>query len=187
MSNQVYSGCSTYLKSVLQNGIGRYICQLQRVTFRFSKSHGGSRGLREFLEKDLMDLVRNNPGVVVYLKPRRIGPPSITAEYLNGHSHYHSFPRKPREEIVKWVEYMFTQSGFPTSRFINNHHTDTPSIQGVWTPFTHKPTWLNMTQFPNEDLSKAKTFFPNATEQLLDIASNCNSETVETEHIKSTE
>lgn len=163
---------STFLKSVLHNGIGRYLCQLQRITFRFSKSHGGSRGLREYIEKDLMDFARVNPGVVIYLKPRRIGPPSITAEYLNGHTQYRSFPTQPRDEILKWVEFIRTQSGYPISRFIKNIHTDTPSIQGVWNPFTHKPSQLNVTEFPNEELSKAETFFPSATEQLLKIAKN---------------
>lgn len=165
---------STYLKSVLNNGIGRYICQLQRITFRFSKSHGNGKGLREFIEKDLMDFAKENPGVVIYLKPRRIGPPSISAEYLNGHKQYRAFPKQPRDEIVKWVEFARTQSGYPISRFIKNIHTDTPSIQGVWTPFTHKPSWHNITSFPNEELSKAETFFPSATEQLLEIAKNCS-------------
>ncbi|XP_055937824.1 39S ribosomal protein L43, mitochondrial-like [Argiope bruennichi] len=163
---------STYVKSVLQNGIGRYVNQLQRITLRFSKTHGGSNGLREYIEKDLVDFARSNPGVVVYLKPRRVGPPSITMEYLNGNTQYLSFPKKSRDEIVKWVEFARTQSGFPISRFIKRHHTDTPSIQGVWNPFTNKSTALNVTDFPNDELSKAHTFFPTATEQLLEIAKN---------------
>ncbi|KFM73708.1 39S ribosomal protein L43, mitochondrial, partial [Stegodyphus mimosarum] len=167
---------STYVKSVLHNGIGRYVCQLQRITFKFSKSHGKSRGLREYIEKDLNDFVKANPGVVVYLQPRRLGPPSMTAEYLNGHVQYRSFPKDSREQIVKWVEFALTQSGFPISRFIKNQHTDTPSIQGVWTPFTNKPTWLNITEFPNEELSETSSFWPSATEQLLEIAKTCDTE-----------
>lgn len=179
MSNQVVP--STFLKSVLHNGIGRYICQLQRMTFKFSKSHGSSNGLREYIEKDLIDFAKSNPGVVIYLKPRRIGPPSITAEYLNGQTHYRAFPKVPRDEILKYVEYFRTQAGYSTSRIIKNIHTDTPSIQGVWTPFTHKSTLLNITEFPNEELSKAKTFFPSATEQLLEIAKATNEAQVENE------
>ena len=37
---------SGFVKSVLQNGVGRYICQLQRITLVFCKSSAGSRGLR---------------------------------------------------------------------------------------------------------------------------------------------
>lgn len=172
MSNIVNSSRSSFLKSVLHNGIGRYVCQLQRITFRFSKSHGNCKGIREYIERDLMDFAKANPGVVIYLKPRRIGPPSITADYLNGGSQYRAFPKESREEVLKWVDFALTQSGYPIARFIKNIHTDTPSIQGVWNPFTYKPSWLNITNFPNEELSKAKTFFPSATEQLLEIAQN---------------
>lgn len=37
---------SNFLKSVLQNGAGRYVCQLQRLTLCFCKSDAGSRGMR---------------------------------------------------------------------------------------------------------------------------------------------
>ncbi|KAG8201777.1 hypothetical protein JTE90_027262 [Oedothorax gibbosus] len=175
---------STFLKSVLHNGTGRYVCQLQRITFKFSKTHGGSNGLRDYIEKELMNFVKSNPGVVVYLQPRRIGPPSATAEYLNGETHYHSFPKYRCEDIVKWVESLRTRSGFPISRFIKNIHTDSPSVQGVWTPFTHKPTSWNVTEFPNEELSKAETFFPCATEQLLEISKQFENVSVDDEDDK---
>jgi hypothetical protein len=39
-----------FINSNLENGLGRYVCQLQRVTFKFCKENPGSRGLRlEFL------------------------------------------------------------------------------------------------------------------------------------------
>ena len=37
---------SNFIKSVLQNGVGRYVCQLQRITLKFCKSSGNSKGLR---------------------------------------------------------------------------------------------------------------------------------------------
>lgn len=37
---------SGFLRAPLANGIGRYIGQLQRITLKFCKSHGTSRGLR---------------------------------------------------------------------------------------------------------------------------------------------
>ena len=35
-----------YISSNLHNGVGRYVCQLQRVTFKFCKEHSNSRGMR---------------------------------------------------------------------------------------------------------------------------------------------
>ncbi len=72
---------SEYINSNLHNGVGRYVCQLQRVTFKFCKEHASSRGIREFIEHDLVDFARNNPGVVVYLQPKRHRIPKISAEY----------------------------------------------------------------------------------------------------------
>lgn len=36
---------------------------------------------RQFLENDLIDFAKDNPGVVVYVKPRRHRSPVIKAEY----------------------------------------------------------------------------------------------------------
>lgn len=36
---------------------------------------------RDFIETNLMDYAKNNPGVVVYLKPRRHRTAVISAEY----------------------------------------------------------------------------------------------------------
>lgn len=65
----------------LANGVGRYIKQLQRVTIKFCKSHGCSRGVREFIEHDLLEFAKANPGVVIYAKPRRHKGPVLSAEY----------------------------------------------------------------------------------------------------------
>ena len=35
-----------FISSNLHNGVGRYVCQLQRVTFKFCKEHPNSRGMR---------------------------------------------------------------------------------------------------------------------------------------------
>lgn len=46
MSNKTLFLKSGFIKTPLQNGIGRYVCQLQRVTLKFCKNHGASKGLR---------------------------------------------------------------------------------------------------------------------------------------------
>lgn len=35
-----------YPKAPLQNGLGRYVCQLKRVVIKFCKTSGDSRGVR---------------------------------------------------------------------------------------------------------------------------------------------
>lgn len=48
-------------------------------------------------------------------------------------------------------------------------HTDKPSIQGPWTPFTHKSPELNLVVFPDEKLSKPLDVETTATEKLLEL------------------
>ncbi|KAM7300144.1 39S ribosomal protein L43, mitochondrial [Ixodes scapularis] len=161
---------SGYIKTTLNNGVGRYVCQLQRLTFKFCKTHGSSRGLREYIEKELVDFARQNPGIVVYLKPRRHRDPVVVAEYLNGERDTMRVADQSSAELVKWIEYLRTRSGMPIVRLRKFAHTDHPSIQGFWTPFTNRPTELNLEEFPSERLSKFVSVFPTATEQLQQLA-----------------
>lgn len=48
---------------------------------KFCKNNGGSKGMRDYIENNLVDFAKNNPGVVVYVKPRRHRSPVIVAEY----------------------------------------------------------------------------------------------------------
>ena len=54
----------------LRNGIGRFIPQLARVTIKFCKESGASQGVRSFIEQDIVQFAKDNPSVVVYLKPQ---------------------------------------------------------------------------------------------------------------------
>lgn len=74
------------------------------------------------------------------------------------------------EDIIKWINLLRTQASNPTNfRLRKLWHTDTPSIQGPWTPFTFKDPKLNLTSFPHEELSKPVGLKKSATEQLVEI------------------
>jgi large subunit ribosomal protein L43 len=118
-----------------------------------------------------MEFAKTNPGTVVYLKPRRHRYPCMVAEYckyiysitfclikkfilhywfsVNGEREYLSCHEFSRAEIQKWLSYMCTRSGIPVMRFRKYQHTDYPSIQGVWNPFTHQAPEINVAQFPH--------------------------------------
>lgn len=77
---------SGFIRAPLQNGVGRFIGQLQRITLKFCKNNGSSRGMRNFIENNLVDFAKDNPGVVVYVKPRRHKTPVIVAEYCKSYN-----------------------------------------------------------------------------------------------------
>ncbi|KAB0801845.1 hypothetical protein PPYR_04031 [Photinus pyralis] len=169
MSNKLFL-TPKFITTPSQNGVGRYVCQLQRVVLKFCKNHGSSRGLREFIEHDLINYSKENPGTVVYLKPRRHRGPVIVGEYLNGDQQSIYCRNFSREEISKWLNLLLSQSGnHDGTRLRKLWHTEHPSIQGPWTPYTFRDPMLNLVKFPNADLSKVLNQPKTATEQLLEL------------------
>ncbi|XP_076758603.1 mitochondrial ribosomal protein L43 [Xylocopa sonorina] len=157
-----------FLRAPLGIGVGRYVCQLQRVTIKFCKNHGSSLGVRHFLEHDLINYARENPGVVVYVKPRRHRNPVIKAEYLNGETHWTCVRNYSRADIIQWMELLKTQYHEGAAyRLLKLWHTEFPSIQGSWTPFTFKEPFLNHTKFPNKTLGESVKVQLTATEELI--------------------
>ena len=65
---------------------------------------------------------------------------------------------------------MRTRSGVEIKHIRNRHHTDWPSVQGIWTPFTNKNTALNVAEFPNVELSRCPQLEKSASEKLLEKA-----------------
>ncbi|XP_052867553.1 39S ribosomal protein L43, mitochondrial [Anopheles cruzii] len=170
MSNAHLFLKSGFPRAPLQNGIGRYVCQLQRITLKYCKSSGSSKGMREFLEHELVDFSRSNPGVAVYIKPRRHRTAVISAEFLNGERTWINCRNHSRDEISKWVHVMKQSNGQAEEmRLRKQWHTDIPSVQGPWTPFTHRHHSANTTEFPCKELSKLKITEPSATEKLLEL------------------
>ncbi|XP_068626030.1 large ribosomal subunit protein mL43 [Battus philenor] len=167
MSNNNLFLKSGFVRAPLQNGVGRYVCQLQRIVLKFCKSHGGSRGLRDFIEQDLVEFASKNPSVVVYLKPRRHRSPVVVAEYLNGDRVWMNMNNKTHSEITKWIEMFRTQQGdIAATRLRKYQYTDYPSVQGPWTPFTFKAPELNVAELPSEEYSANNRLPMSATEQL---------------------
>ncbi|XP_053306396.1 39S ribosomal protein L43, mitochondrial [Spea bombifrons] len=138
---------SRFLQSVLQNGVGRYVCQLKRVSLIFSKDAQPSRGAREFIEEKVVDFAKQNPGVVLYVSPKQCRVPKLVAEYLNGTVREEAINSKSAEEITQLIQKMANQSGLDIIRIRKPYHTDNPSIQGQWHPFTNKPTSITIQDF----------------------------------------
>ncbi|XP_055386075.1 39S ribosomal protein L43, mitochondrial [Condylostylus longicornis] len=170
MSNSHLFLKSAFPRAPLQNGLGRFVPQMQRITLKFCKNNGSSRGMRDFIENDLIDFAKNNPGTVVYVKPRRHRTPVMVAEYLNGEREWVNCRNNSRDEINKWVNLLKTQNGPSSSiRLRKMWHTDNPSIQGPWTPFTLRHPVQNLMQFPNKDLARPLDVEKSATERVIEL------------------
>lgn len=177
-----HTQASGFIKNTYFSGLGRFVCQLQRMTIKFSKYGGNAKGVRDFIEHDIVDFARANPGVALYLKPRRKQTPVLIAEYLNGSRHWFSMHNFTRDELKQWLDFYVNRSGAPIQRFRKPHHTDWPSIQGVWTPFVNVPPEMNVTEWPNEERGRLNAPKPTATEQLIRLQEQIGSLHILKEH-----
>lgn len=107
---------------------------------------------------------------MVYVKPRRHRSAVLVAEYLNGERHWKNVANLPEENITKWIDLMRTQNQNSSEVRLRKHwHTDCPSIQGVWTPYTHQNTELTGAEFPNAKYSTPMNLEPTATDKLFEM------------------
>lgn len=159
-----------FLKNAYYQGHGRFVNQIIRMTLKFCKSSGSSREMRRFIETRLVDVARENPGCVIYMKPRLFKTPVMTAEYLNGNSHYLNFHKMSAKQIEAWIGWFLTRSGQELYKMHRPITTYKPSIQGIWSPYTFRPSELNITEFPSEELSRHIPQTLSATDQLVKIA-----------------
>lgn len=89
---------------------------------------------------------------------------------VNGEKTWISCHNLTKEEIIKWMNLIRTQAGDTSGiRYRKLQHTDFPSIQGPWTPYTFRDPALNLAEFPNEDLSKVLRQPKTATENLVEL------------------
>jgi len=134
----------------INNGIGRFIPQLARITLKFCKSHGSSYGVRRFIEEEIVEYAKKNPATVVYLKPRRHRSPVIVAEYLNGERFHQSLNNYTCDEVSGYMEMYSGHSGVEYSEQSKYTYSDHPSIQGYWTPTTHKDPSHGLLKYPGD-------------------------------------
>ena len=134
------------LTSVLENGIGRPVKQLKRLTLKFCEISDHSVHARQFVEDHLIDFAAKHPSVVIYALPETDALPQVCAEYLNGREEIQELNKQDCEDIQNALELLTKRSGLEIMRIQRPYATNYPSIQGQWHPFTHKR---------NYDISKA--------------------------------
>jgi len=134
---------SSFLKTVLQCGVGRHVKQMKRSTIKFCESSASSLPVRNFIENDLVNFAKNHPSVVIYTVSEAHCQPQLSAEYLNGRKEVHNLDRMDASDIKKTLEILVDKSGLEIMRIRKDFHTDCPSIQGQWHPFMNKNYNIN--------------------------------------------
>lgn len=94
----------------------------------------------------------------------------ISSFTVNGQRHWMNIRNRTEEQVIKWIDLMRTQNEDSSAERLRKlWHTDFPSIQGAWTPYTHKDPALNLVVFPDDRLSKPLDVKQSATEKLIEL------------------
>lgn len=89
---------------------------------------------------------------------------------MNGDREWLNCHNSTKDNILKWIELLKTQNGPSSSmRLRKMWHTDVPSIQGPWTPFTLRSPESNLAKLPSAEYSRALDVEQSATEKLLQL------------------
>lgn len=90
---------------------------------------------------------------------------------MNGNEVQLNVAKQSAGEVCQWLEHLRCRSGEDILRLRKTWHTDTPSIQGIWTPFTNLDPQLAVTSLPDEKLSR-RAAPESATDFVLKVAQN---------------
>jgi len=108
---------------------------LTKLTINYCEHGGSSRSIREYISSSgIVDFATRNPTVSVIGNLRNGKHPNVNAEYKTGFAKQVCVKNESLERIEKVVEMLNNTSGRKITRIGNSIRTDTPSVQGVWTP-----------------------------------------------------
>jgi large subunit ribosomal protein L43 len=93
---------------------------------------------------------------------------------VNGSKQNIDIHQYTRERLLKWLEFMRTRKGDTLVRLLKKQQTHYPSIQGVWTPFTNKKTFLAVEKFPSEKFKDPLDKQKSALDKILELEKNLN-------------
>lgn len=114
----------------------RGIKQLQNLTIHYCEHGGSSAQIREFLLKGkILPFAQSNPTVTIATSLRNGHHPYIAASYKSGFDKQICVKNEPKDRIAKVLWMLNNSSGRKIVKLSGaGVKTDTPSVQGVWTP-----------------------------------------------------
>eukprot|EP00946_MAST-07B_sp_MAST-7B-sp1_P002160 g2160.t1 len=112
----------------------RGVWQLRELVLQYCVHSGSSRGARKLIREGLVPWCERNPQVQVRAEIRSGRHPCLRAEYLNGNTKVVGVKNLLPLEIEGYMTDLRNQIGKKVSAVKKDVVTDTPSLQGSWTP-----------------------------------------------------
>mmetsp|Transcript_4072 Transcript_4072/g.5353 ORF Transcript_4072/g.5353 Transcript_4072/m.5353 type:complete len:136 (+) Transcript_4072:147-554(+) len=114
----------------------RGIVQLQKLKLMYCEHGGSSRAIRDFISSDLVPWANAHPSTEIQVIPRNGNHPYVQGEYLTKVTQHQVCVKNLTVEDVQEVcDMLANRSGRKITKIVTPVLTDTPSCQGIWTPF----------------------------------------------------
>ena len=143
----------------------RGIYQLTKLGIYYCEIGGSSRALRDYIGNgQLVSWAAQHPHINIEVKRNNGYHPIIHADYLtNSKQILHQVSVKNYEtweHVQEVVQMLSNRSGRKITKITKPVLTDTPSVQGVWTPFLnlqHEPGFDVKIIDPRQDMQPSMT------------------------------
>mmetsp|Transcript_2115 Transcript_2115/g.3350 ORF Transcript_2115/g.3350 Transcript_2115/m.3350 type:complete len:137 (+) Transcript_2115:198-608(+) len=113
----------------------RGVFQLSKLSLVYCEHGGSSRVVRDFISSGrIIDWATEHAHLEIELKVRNGKHPYVQGHYLTGPSKQVTVKNEPLSQIYHVMTALKNQSGRKMKRLNRPVITQTPSIQGVWTP-----------------------------------------------------
>lgn len=116
----------------------RGVVQLQKLTLKYCEYGGSSRAMREYLSNGkLVEWATQHPETAIEVKVANGHHPLVEGDYIS-QAALHQVSVKNYEswrDVQEVCQMLCDRSGRKIMKITQPVLTDTPSVQGVWTPF----------------------------------------------------
>ena len=113
----------------------RGIFQLKTLKIFYCEHGGSSRAVRDFISSGrIVAWATQNPQIEVEVKVRNGKHPFVEGEYISGQPKQIGVKNEDTKRIYEVMDMLKNSSGRKMKRLNRPVITQTPSIQGVWTP-----------------------------------------------------
>jgi large subunit ribosomal protein L43 len=113
----------------------RGVFQLQTLKIFYCEHGGSSRTIRDFISSGrIVRWAMENPQIDIEVKIRNGHHPYVLGEYLTGNPKQIGIKNEDTKRIYDAINMLKNSSGRKIKRFQKPVVTQTPTIQGIWTP-----------------------------------------------------
>jgi len=148
---------------------GRAIPQLHRLTIRFCKQNEASAGVRQWIDKELLEFAKKNPSCAIYVIPGRQCVPTLRGEYANNRIVHVNAKGLILKQVCRHINDLRSRSGEPIVKFVSAQTAECKSMQGEWSPVLWQDSRQNAAypNLPQPEFSTYRTGKMSATEYIL--------------------